>query len=465
MDVKKLARLVERAKKNDEAAFAKIYDEFSKIIYYTALKMLGNAHDARDIVQDTMLVVYKKLGSIRDSKAFIAYVNRVAYNLCIKHIKKQKNLSVADDADDIINDMSELDCEFIPEEYVLKKEQRDLVVALVDELSEAHKAVILLYYYQQYSISQIAECLNLEQATVKTRLFRARSILKEKLEKQRLKEKMFMAAPIPVLTKILEQNASEVFTPEISGPIWESICYKLGFLETTIAETINIATKSAAETTAAGTVAAAGTAALLGYAKGLAVASAVALAIIGAATAIGKTGKDNVYIEANDTSLSENYIDTASSEPGAVSEQEDVYIEENETSLSKKYIDNTVSSEAGAASEQSEGATTPDEGLPHEGDNIKNDIISSGKEEFILQITLQKYFLTYPVGTKVTAQKILADSGAKCLTADGREMELTVKFSENIDFAAEGEYPVYVSLTDYEGENFYRIIILAMEGK
>ena len=182
MKHERLARLVERAKEGDEYAFAEIYHEFSKSVYYMGLRITKNEDDADEIVQETMLSVYKNLHSIKSPKALVAYVNRVASNKAIDLMRKSNPLQSDDYAESLLYIIVETNEDYIPEEYLEKKEMREHVVSLIDELSPAQSAVIILFYYKQLSGKQIAKLLNINEAAVEMRLSRARAALKKKLQ-------------------------------------------------------------------------------------------------------------------------------------------------------------------------------------------------------------------------------------------------------------------------------------------
>jgi len=179
-----LANLVERAKQNDEDAFAQLFYTFSKTVYYTGLRITKNESDANDIVQDTMFELYKNIKSIKNPHALIAYINRITNNKCVDYLRKTYNNEVQLVDKDLELLQNQNDTDYVPEEYLLKKELRSQFIDLIDELSDSQRSVIIFYYYKQLSLKQISEMLGIAEEAVAMRLSRARVVLKQKLEEK-----------------------------------------------------------------------------------------------------------------------------------------------------------------------------------------------------------------------------------------------------------------------------------------
>ena len=262
MDFATLARLVERAKQGDWDAFTDLYLAFTKRVYYLALRITKNEEDANDIVQETMIALYENLHEIENPHAIGAYISKLAYTQCTRFMRKKKLEMVEADFDLLtLEDHNE---EFIPEKYLDKKERREYLIKLVDGLSDPLKVVTLLYYYNEYTVSHIAKLLDVSENTIKSRMLRARAAMKKKIESSKDDLTMQSIAPIPVLTRILQAHADEVFTTEISVSIWQGIAAKLGLSVEAIARTTTIvatAANTASSAAAASTAAAAVTAA------------------------------------------------------------------------------------------------------------------------------------------------------------------------------------------------------------
>jgi len=303
MKHEEMARLVERAKQGDEVAFVQIYNEFSKSVYYTGLRITKNEEDAKDIVQETMMILHENLHSIKNPKALVAYVNKVASIRCMRLLRSRRPEQIDDDFELMLQNTKEDNDEFIPEEYLEKKERREYIISCVDTLSDSQRAVTMLYYFNQLPVKQITEILEVSEAAVENRLSRARAALRAKLQTTDIKERMMSIMPLPILTRIFQTNADEVFTAEMSADIWQKIAESLKYsgeaiAATTAAVTVTstvmgtTATSAAAEgagagATGAGVAAATGTTAVA--AIGTATAATAVTAIVCSLAAVAVT--------------------------------------------------------------------------------------------------------------------------------------------------------------------------------
>ena len=256
-----LARVVERAMSGDDEAFAQLFIEFSKSVYYIALRLTQNEYDAHDVVQETMIALHKNLKAIRDAKTIVAYVNKIAFRQALRMLRKRSPDQSVDDANYALNFVAQDDDEFIPEAYVTQKERREYIISLVDGLNDKQRTVILLFYYKQMSIKQISETLEVDEAAVKMRLSRARAVLRDKL-KRSANNLLQGVIPMSVLSTIFEMNADEVFTKEICSGLWMEIAEKLSIPVTAMTAVAAMNTAGATTAVQSGaSLAAAGTSA------------------------------------------------------------------------------------------------------------------------------------------------------------------------------------------------------------
>jgi RNA polymerase sigma factor (sigma-70 family) len=144
--------------------------------------MTKNEEDAADIVQETMLTIFRKICDVRNGLTLAAFINKTAIRICLRILQKKGPIRMDDEAEQALLNEPELNADFIPEEFTESKERRELVVRLVDELNIAQRAVIVLFYYQQLPIRKIAELLDIEEGAVKMRLTRAKAKLRSSLE-------------------------------------------------------------------------------------------------------------------------------------------------------------------------------------------------------------------------------------------------------------------------------------------
>lgn len=180
--------LVTRAKQGDQDAFAQLVEANQNRIYSLTLRMTGHPEDAADLAQDAFLRAWRTLPSFQGDSSFSTWLYRLASNLCIDFLRQEKrkkaNLTVMSLDDDEDSPSAEIpDRRFAPENELQRKELRHAVGQALLQLSDEHRQVLVLREADGLSYTEIAELLNLEEGTVKSRIARARLSLRNILQK------------------------------------------------------------------------------------------------------------------------------------------------------------------------------------------------------------------------------------------------------------------------------------------
>ena len=177
---------IEALRTGDRAEFARLVDTFSAPIYRLGLKMLGNAQDAEDILQNTFLNALTHLSNFEGRSSVSTWLYRIAANEALMLIRKRKSsINIEDmqreDADDVPLPETFVDWSILPEKELLSGEGKNAIEAAVKSLPESLRMVFILRDVEDLSIKETAEILNLTEVNVKTRLLRARMALREQL--------------------------------------------------------------------------------------------------------------------------------------------------------------------------------------------------------------------------------------------------------------------------------------------
>lgn len=169
--------IITQIKNGDEQAFAELIEQYKLPIYKTAKSILNDEDDVCDAIQDTALSIYKNIPNLKNEEYFKTWVIRITINKCYDILKKHKlnNEKMLKAQEDV----SELHINF-DNNVIL---QTDLQTTL-ELLEENLRTVTVLYYYNDLSISEISDILNIPKGTVKSRVFRAREKLYEILSKE-----------------------------------------------------------------------------------------------------------------------------------------------------------------------------------------------------------------------------------------------------------------------------------------
>ncbi|GLC86942.1 RNA polymerase sigma factor [Lysinibacillus piscis] len=163
--------LVQRAKKGDAEAFAQLFAHYEVELYKMAYIYVGNEADALDVVQEVAYRSFKSIHSLQQTIYVKTWLIRITIN-CANDVLKKKGLPTAT----IHMEISE---EY--EEGLLEKWRLEDVMTI---LSKAEKDIVLLRFYQDYTIAQTAQILQLKLGTAKTILYRALKKLKQALEQE-----------------------------------------------------------------------------------------------------------------------------------------------------------------------------------------------------------------------------------------------------------------------------------------
>lgn len=162
---------IERVKAGDSSCFYELIEERKNYLYRIAYMYVKNDQDAMDILSEAVFKAYSSLSKLRDSGAFHTWITRIVVNCAINFTRKHRGiLSLNDDI--LIETMT---YKSRGEEYI------DLYDA-VDKLTGKYKTVVILRYFEDFSVEEIAKTLNCPQGTVKSYLHRAVKKLRLELE-------------------------------------------------------------------------------------------------------------------------------------------------------------------------------------------------------------------------------------------------------------------------------------------
>lgn len=164
----------------EQAAFDDLAARHYRRVYNVVYRMLGNREEAEDVTQETFLRVYSRLDTFRQGASFVAWVRRIASNLCIDHVRRRKGQSVSlDQQFESGVELADESLDGQPEDRLEMAEDTRRVMAAVEKLSGRQRAVLVLRHVEGLKIDEIAETLKMPQGTVKTLLFRGRQAVRE----------------------------------------------------------------------------------------------------------------------------------------------------------------------------------------------------------------------------------------------------------------------------------------------
>lgn len=149
------------AQKGDKKAFTRLIEEYQLTLYRVSKGILKNDTDCADAIQETILKCYQSIPNLRQPKYFKTWLTRILINECNDILRKRKKILLIDSVEDFGNSENN------SEEYIELNEA-------LSKLKFKYRSVLILFYYEEFSIKEIAQILKIREGTVKSRLNRAR---------------------------------------------------------------------------------------------------------------------------------------------------------------------------------------------------------------------------------------------------------------------------------------------------
>ncbi len=163
------------------SAFGDLVLRYQDRLYNTLVHVTGSVEDARDLVQEAFVQALVKLGSFQRNSAFYTWLYRIALNLAISRRRRRKSTASVDDIRQASGD-EPVDRDDAPGERIERQERAEQVQAALARLSEEHRGVLVLREIDGYCYEEIAEMLDVPVGTVRSRLHRARLMLRDELK-------------------------------------------------------------------------------------------------------------------------------------------------------------------------------------------------------------------------------------------------------------------------------------------
>lgn len=316
IEKEKLGILIEKIKSGDSEAFEELYRLTSPKAYFVALQILKNEHDAEDILQETYIKVLEKINEIDPSKSFMGWLYRVISNKS-KNLLKKRNIMIFEEDEDIsFEEIPEDNAEFIPEENINQAETCREVMAAIDELTAEKRVCIVMKYFGEMTVSEIAESLEVPESTVKNRLFVARKELKARFEKNG-SAALYSAAPIGIVIWALAQTSESISAAFAVSTVSAGILTGIG---ATSAAVTTAASATAATASGAATAAATGTG-IAAKAAALSVAQKVVVGIAATAVVGGSAAGVVTVVKNNNRTETTAYIEESTTAPTQKAEE------------------------------------------------------------------------------------------------------------------------------------------------
>lgn len=190
MDTKTLQteeELVKRAREGDRQALSQLVIDYRSRIYHLGLRLTGNEQDAEDMLQETFLIMVKKIHQFKGNSSFYTWLYRIAVNIGLRKLKskprKYQHVSIDDPDIDYITATETAEWPSFDYNQFSRKHLRKKLNQLIEKLPEIYRTVFILRDLHELSTEDTSKILQISPSNTKIRLMRARNYLKEELEK------------------------------------------------------------------------------------------------------------------------------------------------------------------------------------------------------------------------------------------------------------------------------------------
>jgi RNA polymerase sigma-70 factor, ECF subfamily len=180
------AEVVERAQAGEVGLFELLMRRYNQRLFRLIRSVITDELEAEDVLQEAWVHAFEHLGQFEGRSSFATWVTKIVFHEALRFERKRKRLVALEDADGEITAEAEHESATAndPEKQAMQGEIRQILRSAVDRLPGAYRSVFMLREVEQMSTAETAECLNLSEEAVKTRLHRSRLLLRQDLENQ-----------------------------------------------------------------------------------------------------------------------------------------------------------------------------------------------------------------------------------------------------------------------------------------
>lgn len=178
--------LAEKAKNGDRAAFEELYIEYSDRVYLFAVRYSGSPSAAEDITSETFADALEGISELRSGGSFIAWLYSIAYRKCAAYHRENERSEYIGDSSQLDSTLytSELnEPVMLPDDYAENEQLREQLRETIDGLPKDLRSAVILYYYEDLNISEVASSLGISEGNACQKLFRARRKIRKRIEK------------------------------------------------------------------------------------------------------------------------------------------------------------------------------------------------------------------------------------------------------------------------------------------
>lgn len=216
MDKKnELTQIVKKVQK-DKGQFELLYSKIINRVYFWCFTVVGNEAEAKDVTQDVMIRIYNKIDTVRNPEYFTSWMYKLARNYSISYLRKKEKMEyeyLYDESGESTEYLiKENRIDHVPHEAYDAKELKVLISSFIEKLPRRQREVITLFYLEEYKIEEIAEILDYNSGSVRSRLHVGRKNLETYIEKYQKENnvKLYTSAILPILGLLLNEYRNDI---------------------------------------------------------------------------------------------------------------------------------------------------------------------------------------------------------------------------------------------------------------
>jgi RNA polymerase sigma-70 factor (ECF subfamily) len=170
-------KLLDGIAKGDRNAFTQFYQRHNRALFAFLVKLVREREMAEEVLSETMLEVWRQAGRFEGKSSVTTWVFSIAHHKAVSRLRKKREVALDEEVAANIEDSAPT-----PDKLATDQNMSRLLKGLMERLSLDHREILQLAYFQEFSVQEIADVLDLPENTVKTRMFYARQRLKSLLE-------------------------------------------------------------------------------------------------------------------------------------------------------------------------------------------------------------------------------------------------------------------------------------------
>jgi len=183
--------IIEKVLEGDAQSFEILILKYQSKLFATVLNVVKNRELAEDIVQEAYMKAFQKLDTLKNHAQFYPWLKRIALNLALNHFERAKRVMDVENEEDETSFFERIPDGESPEELLVKDELKRYVRHYVEALPDKLRVVVILREIEEMSYEEIAEMMNIPIGTVRSRLFNARQMIKDRLISQGLVDGLY----------------------------------------------------------------------------------------------------------------------------------------------------------------------------------------------------------------------------------------------------------------------------------